>query len=179
MGCDIHSILEERVNGKWGVADANFPTWRPGEFTSEPFGNRSYSTFAFIADVRNYSKIPLNFGEMPRGIPDDSPYSRTNAKHTEYGFGGYPYDVYDTPWNGDNHSHSYLTLRELVDFDYDSMVEDRRCIRNGNGGSTCEPGEGEMMTYREYLGEGFFTDLEILKTVGEVDNVRIVFWFDN
>jgi hypothetical protein len=179
MGCDIHSNVEVRKDGKWVAIDVDFPTWRDGEFTGEPFSNRSYSTFAFIANVRNYSGIPLNFGEMPRGIPDDSPFSRNNAKHTEYGFGGYPYEVYDEVWDCDNHSHSYLTLRELAEFNYDSMVEDRRCMRNNSGGSMCEPSEGEMMTYREYLGEGFFTDLEILKTVGELDDVRIVFWFDN
>jgi hypothetical protein len=33
--------------------------------------------------------------------------------------------------------------------------------------------------YREFLGENFFKHLEILKTFGAPDEVRIVFAFDN
>jgi hypothetical protein len=45
-----------------------------------------------------------------------------------------------------------------------------------NGAATAEPGGGQMMTYREYLREGFFDELEKLKAAGAE---RIVFGFDN
>lgn len=179
MGCDIHSHVEVRKDGKWEPVNVEFPTWQDHVTSYEPFGNRSYSTFAFIADVRNYSQVPLNFGEMPRGIPADSLYSRENSKSTQQGFGGYEYDEYSEHWDGDCHSHSYLTLRELAEFDYDKTFEDLRVTRNNDGGCTGEPGEGEMTTYRDYLGQGFLRDLDILKACGEPDDVRIIFWFDN
>lgn len=74
-------------------------------------------------------------------------------------------------WGCDGHSASWLSLKELLEFDYDQIFEDRR-----NGGYTCEPGKGELTTYKEFLGEGFFEDLEKLKNSGAD---RIVFWFDN
>ncbi|MCD1264038.1 hypothetical protein [Shinella sumterensis] len=37
-------------------------------------------------------------------------------------------------------------------------------------------GGGTMMTYREFLGDAFFRDLEILNEVGAE---RILFFFDN
>jgi hypothetical protein len=71
-------------------------------------------------------------------------------------------------------------VSELVDFNYDAPMEDRRVTRqtgpnSWNGGCTCEPGEGEQTTFREFLGKAFFEDLEKLKASGAE---RVVFWFD-
>jgi len=64
-------------------------------------------------------------------------------------------------WNGDAHSENWLYLRELLDFD-NYISED------------------SLRTYREVIGsKEFFTNLEELKTVGNPEDVRIVFWFDN
>jgi hypothetical protein len=41
---------------------------------------------------------------------------------------------------------------------------------------TCDLGEGKQETLREFLGEGFFEDLQTLKECGVE---RIVFAFDN
>jgi hypothetical protein len=81
----------------------------------------------------------------------------------------------------DYHSASWLYVSELLEFDYDTPMEDRRVARQMpsgilNGGCTCEPGEGEKMTFREFLGPAFFDDLEKLKAEGAD---RVVFWFDN
>ena len=48
-----------------------------------------------------------------------------------------------------------------------------------DGAAIAEEGEGTVITYRENLGEMFFTHLEELKALGEPEDVRIVFWFDN
>ncbi|WP_262265532.1 hypothetical protein [Microvirga yunnanensis] len=113
-----------------------------------PFDCRDYSIFGFLADVRNYSAVrPIS---EPRGIPRDA---------------------VDRDWWDDHHSCSWLSTDELLAFDYDQVIEDRR----GRGRETVEPGEGKMMTYREFLGEGFFDDLEELKASGAE---RIVFGFD-
>jgi hypothetical protein len=86
------------------------------------------------------------------------------------------------------HSYSYLTLKELLDFDYNQTFEDRRSekityFKEGgilyNGNHIVEEGEGISITYKDHLGESFFEHIEILKTLGEPENVRIVFYFDN
>lgn len=149
MGCDIHSHAERCVNGKWesiGMA---------------PFDWRSYGMYAFLAGIRNYSAVPPL--AEPRGLPDDlSPDTR---------------EAYDG-WGGDAHSASWLSVKELADFDYDRELEDRRVTRqtgpnSWSGAETCEP---EKTTFRAFLGERFFTDLEKLRNAGAE---RVVFWFDN
>ena len=147
MGCDIHSYAEKRVNGKWEELDFS------------PFHWRQYGVFGFLAGVRNYSGVPVL--AAPRGLPRDaSDYVREESDS----------------WNGDGHTHSWLSVEELSAFDYDAAVEDRRITVNNDGGCTAEPGGGEMTTWREFLGPKFFDDLTRLKAEGAE---RIVFWFDN
>ena len=149
MGCDIHSFAERKLDsGRWSAIKGVYP-----------FGARDYGTFAWLAGVRNYSALtPIS---RPRGLP--SPVSATVAREYE-------------AWSGDAHTPSWLSVAELQAVDYDQAIEDRRCTRNGNGGSTCEPGEGEKQTLREFLGPRFFKDLDKLVASGAE---RIVFWFDN
>lgn len=149
MGCDIHSYAERRnKDGKWVII--------PG---LAPFNNRDYGIFGFLANVRNYSAVPPIADR--RGFPVDA----SPQVDKEY-----------LRWAGDAHSASWLSMEELTAFNYDAMMEDRRCTRNNDGGSTCNPGEGKAETFREFLGKWFFADLEKLKESGAE---RIVFWFDN
>ncbi len=157
MGCDIHAFAEVRSKktGKW--SDDDF----------RPFDDRNYSLFAFLANVRNYDCCePI---AQPRGIPDDvSDY--VNEEHQT--------------WLFDGHSASHLTLRELLEFDYDKTFWNRRVDKqigpnHWTGAGLAEEGEGQVISYRENLGENFFADLKHLATLGEPDDVRIVFWFDN
>lgn len=145
MGCDIHIIAQRREAEEWKTLD------------SAPFGWRSYGMFGFLADVRNYSAVPPIAAQ--RGLPED--------------FDPEAHDVGD-------HSYSWLTVEELLAFDYDQPLEDRRVTRQTstgiwNGGHTAEPGGGEMTTFRAFLGQCFFDDLEQLKAIGAG---RIVFGFD-
>ena len=149
MGCDIHSRGERKVDGKWKLI-----------LGPEPFGDRNYSVFAFLAGVRNYSEVPPI--SEPRGLPDDID------------------DDGDGDYFGD-HSYSWLSLDELLKFDYDAKIEDRRVTRQiapnlTSGAETCAAGEGKLQTWREYLGAGFFEELERIKNTGAE---RIVFGFDN
>lgn len=146
MGCDIHTYAQKKVNDKWET------------IPYVPFDWRSYGMFAFLADVRNYSRvIPIS---EQRGLPED--------------FDG---DLDPSFY----HSHSWLTVTELLEFDYDQNMEDRRVARMigpnvFSGGETADPGDGLMTTYREFLGEAFFEDLQHLQEIGAE---RIVFAFDN
>jgi len=149
MGCDIHSYAERKAaTGRYEIVPNLFP-----------FDSRNYGTFGFLANVRNYSEVPPIAPR--RGFPEDASPEATADYES---------------WSSDAHSPSWLTVKELSEFNYDAEMEDRRCTRNGNGGSTCEPGEGQKMTYREFFGEWFFKDLQALQDAGAD---RIVFWFDN
>ena len=155
MGCDIHAFAERRTeSGAYEFIELDDP----------PFDVRSYGLFAFLAGVRNYSDIqPL--AEI-RGCPDDaSDYVKVERDDWEY----------------DGHSHSWLSIDELLAFDYDSFTEDRRVTQRMPGGwidcaATADPGDGKQTTYRNFLGQWFFEELNRLKE-SKVD--RVVFWFDN
>lgn len=153
MGCDIHAFAERRnAAGKFEQVRLKF------------FDFRSYGIFAFLAGVRNYSDVtPIS---EPRGLPEDAGEAVRAA--FEY-------------WGCDAHTPSWLTLEELLAFNYDAMTEDRRVMRrvgpnSYSGACTCKPSEGKTMTWRQFLGEDFFKDLNALADAGAE---RIVFWFDN
>lgn len=151
MGCDIHCYAE-KLNGK-----------KYKQVKCNAFDDRSYGTFGFLAGVRNYSDVqPI---VERRGFPDDAS-PKTKATYED--------------WGCDAHSPSWLSVEELTSFDYDRPVEDRRVTRQTSwgldGGCTAEAGGGKMTTFREFLGEWFFKDLEKLRAAGAD---RIVFWFDN
>lgn len=151
MGCDIHCYAERKSEQRYLEIECNSFDWR------------DYSLFAFLAGVRNYSGVdPIS---EPRGLPGD--LSDEVAEEWDDGF--------------NYHSASWLSLEELLAFDYDQVTEDRRVTRQiapniRSGACTCEPVEGNTMTYREFLGEGYFEELESLKELGAD---RIVFWFDS
>lgn len=153
MGCDIHSHAERKTGDHYEkIADL------------EPFDWRSYSMYGWFADVRNYSDVPPL--SEPRGLPDDT----SEAVRGSF-----------NDWGSDAHTPSWLSVAELVAFDYDQPVEDRRVtVQLGpnfwSGGGTSAPGGGAMTTYREFLGEAYFRDLAELVATGAD---RIVFWFNN
>lgn len=175
MGCDIHSFAEKRnkETGKWEKVTNHFSlddfskSYYKKDKGDHPFDWRNYSMFAFLADVRNYDCCePIS---EPKGLPKDVSDEVKN-EHND--------------WDCDAHSASFLTLKELTDFDYDKSFWNRRITKQigpnaFTGAGLAQEGEGKIITYRENLGEWFFKHLEELKELGEPEDVRIVFWFDN
>lgn len=111
MGCDIHTHVEinKTINGekKWICGDYfKINPYYDGVDKYEPKYNfvrfcddRNYSLFATLADVRNYGNTTCI--DTPRGLPNDvSPEVKEEAEG----------------WGIDGHSHSYFTLRELIEF---------------------------------------------------------------
>lgn len=189
MGCDIHSFAEVRKNGKWEKVGEHFELddfgkeYEKREKTECPFDWRSYSMFAFLAGVRNYDHCePIS---EPKGLPKNSEF--LNSLTADEGYGAISQYEHIMDW--DYHSHSFLTLEELLDFDYDRSFWNRRITRiiyredgsvaGSNGACIAEEGEGRIVTYRENLGEHFFKVIEELKQLGNPEDVRVVFWFDN
>jgi hypothetical protein len=153
MGTSITTCVEIAVSpGEWRYL-----------YAVHPFQDVHYGVFGWLAGVRNYSDVPpIAAG---RGVP---------ARISD--------DAYSDLHDGDFYSHTYVTLAELLDFFYDAPVEDRRITVDGDGGCTAAPGCGRLTTYREFLGQQFFTDLFGL-TVDPVvqsvppDQVRILMAF--
>ncbi len=162
MGTSIHAYAERRTNDRWSIASINGNI--PDDARDTKVLNwQNYTLFGWLADVRNYAMVPSI--SNPRGLPKDVSGVVSNmAAHARA--------------RGDG-SFTWLSLRELVEFDYDATFEDRRT--NGGGGQygdTYPPGMGQVTTYREAFGQSFFNELEKLKALGDADNTRIVFWFD-
>ena len=140
MGCDIHGTLEILRYKTLG--------W---EFTALVPGTRTYDWFGVLAGVRNYvNAIPIS--EL-RGIPDK--LSEKTSEDIAY-------------WDGDGHSHSWLTHKDFTDYDWTQQFVD------GRG--------GETLTARDLIRDEWRTFLEYMKGLADIygaEKVRIIFWFDN
>lgn len=122
MGCDIHFYTEKKVNGKWESADKlsknkyydkNDPD---GEqefeiaYGDRLYDGRNYNLFAILADVRNgrgFAGDDTGDGfkpiSDPKGLPEDCCDFIKGQCET---------------WGGDGHSHSYFTVKELLEYDW-------------------------------------------------------------
>jgi len=208
MGCDIHAHVEVREDGQWHH-------WE--EMFAAPFHvGRNYDLFAILANVRNgygFAGVPTSGGftpiDMPRGLPEDvTPEVKQESDD----------------WGVDGHSHSWLTLAELLACDYDGQTVHQygvvgpdqyqrwkdygkpeswsagvlgSMVKNvdhftmdqviAHQGRLLDDPEGTAYytrvewdeTYRDAVGERWFATLDALKELGEPENVRLVFWFDN
>ena len=192
MGCDIHPFVEVQTNGKWKRIESGhfsiLDTWSRSyekktygtEMLSSPFNYRDYGLFGFLADVRNYSHSEVL--SEHKGLPVDSEHLNEEIKDS-WGFTTRKKELEE---DGDYHSRTYLTLKELLDFDYDKKFWDKRCVRNNDGAAKARIhpsvpylGEGEITTYRKFLGRQFFHHLAELQELGRPEDVRVVFYFDN
>ena len=136
MGCDIHTIAEVRNNktGKWekvgdyfSLNDSDKEFYRK-EKTDSPFNWRSYVLYGFLADVRNYSYCePIS---KPKGLPDDSEFLNKKIHDDYLGEFTMKQNLLDDTY----HSFSYLTLKELLDFDYDKEFWNRRITKEVSPG---------------------------------------------
>jgi hypothetical protein len=106
VGCDIHAVIEYREN-----KDA--PWRRYDELLPAVLRDRSYAVFAVLAGVRNCGDMPVI--TAPRGAPED--HTSTPIEMYEDGL-GWEWD------DADLHSFSWLSLKDLVEFDWDQPVRD-------------------------------------------------------
>jgi hypothetical protein len=138
MGCDIHMVLEKRINGKWVTTQTFDAIESWNGFASPIARNRNYERFARLAGVRGD-------GPEPRGIPDD--LSETGRYHVDV-------------WSGDGHSHSWLPLKDAVKV----FAETEHKKHEPNSTAT------------EYPTDYYFG---VSDDDSEMDDYRVVFWFDN
>ncbi len=134
----VNELLGERPEPRWISAD----TWEVEDYgdgdmhwSNYPnafYSGRNYHLFSRLADVRSYGDGSAI--SEPRGVPEDA----SDA---------YLYVV--NQWKGDGHSHSYFTLTELLEHDWNEFNE-----------------FNETLEKMKKLDEN-------------TDNVRAVFFFDN
>lgn len=169
MGCDIHGFTEKKnpETKFWEVIKRERTEDMEKWDSLEPFrGHRNYGLFGLLADVRNYSEIPVikeATYELPTGC--------SKEVREKYGDGD------------DYHSLTSFTLAELLQVDLDKKFYDMRVMINGNGAAKAESlEEANHTTYREFLGPVFEQEVEALKKImgnQSPEDVRIIIWFDN
>ncbi len=208
MGCDIHVIAEIRQpDGSWtAVTERIFKNdcWEEGmsecsendetgeevyyfgPMTSAPYHGRNYNLFAMLAGVRGGFARQIT---PVRGVPEDA--SSEWLKDVEQS-------------GSDYHTHSWVTVRELIDFpywhevafigpDYDDPVFEKRfemsrrkiskLIEQGIEApwrtmETLNPPE-KPITYAQISNWFYRETIPALLELGEPEDVRIVYAFDN
>lgn len=123
MGCDIHIYVEKKEDGRWIPVDE----WVQDEYgisyvpyQKQIYDGRNYDLFAMLADVRNgYGFAGVDTGNgfipisLPKGLPDDVSDNIKNVSDS---------------WGRDGHSHSWLTLKELIDYDWNQTNKSRGIV---------------------------------------------------
>ena len=186
MGCDIHVRIEKLEDSKW----VNMPWKNPdrNKYSKDHnpdgtleipdyFDARNYNLFAVLANVRNGTwgvRIPPI--DSPRGFPENSPIDIENGEYL-----------------GD-HSFSYITLKELQDYNWDAPYIYRASVSPEQAKALREKGEtpnswaawsscGEQVewksTVREAVNNWPDDILPVLASIGNPDEVRLVFGFDS
>jgi hypothetical protein len=155
MGCDIHLFVETRdsANAPWELTrveskcdwcegsgknrDASPCYGCRGSGVGVGFSSRNYDTFAVLANVRNgsgFAGVDTGDGFVPisepRDLPDDmsAELRAIQASEGEDDEDGSRYDrlrsAWGASWLGD-HSHSHVTLAELLAYDWTRRTNKR------------------------------------------------------
>ena len=175
MGTDIYIHAEQKIGNTWRYC---------GEL--DDLEVRNYEFFAILANVRNpiRSTKPFDCIVQQRGFPDDMSEELRNDSLLFCG-----------------HDPGWVTLRELLDFDWEGKTILRSAVVNpelahffGDGKQKfpkdrmtgfyglANAGPGPRVTwvdtYKDAAGAAFLTNLfDTLECIGPPESVRIVFSF--
>lgn len=174
MGTDIHLYVEQRqTDGTWKrVKPGTWKcSWCDGKCTIESgpyhktpgvqipcvncegkgtvngeYDDRNYSLFAILANVRNgYGFAGVDTGDgfvpisEPRGLPDDLSFPREPDWSDD--------DAADNePFLGD-HSFSWVSLAEVLFYDYDRVTKKRGVVDSATYNEWREKGRGRPSEY--------------------------------
>jgi hypothetical protein len=202
MGTDITLYAEVFRNQKWEpTPEPKITEWSEGKIVPiYPIDiGRPYELFAALAGVRQWNLRQTMHAVVkpiaePRGLPED-----LNDFYKEH----FLKDAYD----GCYFAHSWLMLREIVDYDWDGQFVTQKAyvknqyanlFRNDAPFPEDFPEEGQYLyfllpdwpqekdttevswitSYRNYVGCSE-SFIEELLGLGSPNEVRIIFWFDS
>jgi len=145
VGTDIHAVVQRRDGDHWVNIDM---TWPDRPRYDHPLLQRSYNAFAILGNVRNgtgFAGVYTSDGFDPisddRGLPDDfegedDGYLRC-PKHArkpgeivpvdDSDYEDPAWDCDDCDWLGD-HSFTWVTAQELIDYDWEAPVRMRMVV---------------------------------------------------
>ncbi|CAM4225477.1 hypothetical protein DEMA109039_11990 [Deinococcus marmoris] len=127
------------------------------------FMGRDYELFAILAGVRNHLRVqPIS---PPRGIPRDAGEAVRAAWATAQ---KYP----------EVHTPSWLSLQELLDFDWNQSL----IHRVSGDEEALRPHSEQFLTYRDAVSDNNFVNRGLAQLQTLVENpadLRMVFWFDS
>lgn len=148
MGCDIHLYSETFKDGKWVADCAN-------TFNVDVDDNDYVDMTSSYSEGRDYAL----FGLLCNGVRCQWPWSFEER--------GFPNDASDElqklckQWDGDGHSHSWLTVAELKGKSVEMLIQPEMEAR-------------ELNRYLTQLINGLPASAS-----DNPEQQRIVFWFDN
>lgn len=173
---EIGELDDDDIEDEWGI-----------HRDDRVYNDRHYGLFGILAGVR-MSDVPRI--SDPKGIPKDtSPEIRYQVKR----------------YGDDGHSHSYLSLHDLKDFDWDQTINDTAQLTKSRYDKIIANDPDDILHLGEWK-ESFglnepvakadyritlreicqdFLDKTLSRMEGLKDNsqndhdIRIVFWFDN
>ncbi|MCY7866053.1 hypothetical protein MOB78_13260 [Bacillus spizizenii] len=210
MGCDIHVYAEKRLFpdrnrsnpgvwtsiDKWTVSEDKI--LYPEDYEDCPemeiaygdafYSGRNYLLFYILAGVRGYDEWGPRIAD-PKGTPGDS------CKHIKQ-------EV--ERWKCDAHSHSYLTLSDLLSFDWNAKIEDEITVLDKKAEPMVAKLDPEdlishekeergkhtlhriryMRPYKDFFPEFMDTIARMNEQINTrlnetTDDIRLVFFFDN
>lgn len=171
--------------------------------------SRNYDLFAILANVRNgrgFAGIPTGYGfnpiSEPRGLPEDVT-SIVKEDSNDWGGDGHSHswlslsEVLNYNWNQTTSHYGVVGVQEYKEFL--SAGKPSSWCGSVMGGSIKMVSNEEMdrvisendeskefytrvlweETYRDSVGDAWFSSLKHLSDMFGTDNVRLVFWFDN
>lgn len=128
MGTDIHGVVQQRFKpsrfdpfGKeHDITPAQIEFSKKWHTVCEVEDSRNYRLFAALADVRNGygfagvpTHVPIRPIAEPRGLPDDFDAKEAVRFLPQY----MGEDAYDPVWITGDHSQTWLSLEEIVNWD--------------------------------------------------------------
>ena len=182
MGCDIHIHCEYKKNDTWYNCD-NF-VWNDDtkvyEFEDIYWG-RNYDLFGILAGVRS-REFPII--DIPRGLPNN-----ISAKTKEFA----------EMWEGYAHSHSYITMKELIKWKdkqtrkWKRLKKNHKIVKKSDnyyGDYIIDDNDGVVFKEEHHMLDYLIQLLKVKMGnyiycfeeddyYDKGDDFRIVFWFDN
>lgn len=176
IGLDCFIEVKNKETGKWEEHQLVFRD--PLAYHYAIF---SYDALTFLTGRKNDACMPWIGEEIAdRGWPTDSDW--LNESNGQQGW--FEETVLQSLYNDNDHSRSFVTLKELLDFDYDQPFLNRTNPDFHMGSGTGIPrderrslpeAEGYPDTVRNALCPSFFNALDYLKTLGDPQHIRVIY----